>query len=60
MRKSLKAWFKTSQWSQNKLALALGINRSAITHWLNGSAKPATKHLKRLSEITGIPVEELL
>jgi transcriptional regulator with XRE-family HTH domain len=58
--KKLRTWFKSSGWSQNKLALALGVNRSAITHWINGSNKPDRRRLKQLSEITGIPVEDLL
>jgi transcriptional regulator with XRE-family HTH domain len=60
MRKPLKAWLKSSNTTQNQLAVKLGIHRSAVTHWMKGDAKPARDQLKKLSEITGISVEELL
>jgi transcriptional regulator with XRE-family HTH domain len=60
MKKPLKAWLKSSNTTQNQLAVQLGIHRSAVTHWVKGHNKPDREKLKRLSEITGISVEELL
>ena len=56
----LKRYFKKSGMSQYRLAQLLGIDRSAVTHWVKGKRKPARAHLAKLAEITGIPIENLL
>jgi transcriptional regulator with XRE-family HTH domain len=60
MKKLLLKYFKASGTNANQLANQLKINRSAISHWMSGTSKPAKKYLTELSRITGIPLEDLL
>lgn len=57
----LKAYFRRKDaLTQYAVAQQLGINRSAVTHWVKGRTKPAAWHLGKLSQITGIKIEDLL
>ena len=43
--------------TQEALAEAIGVHRSTIYNWEKGKTSPDSKHLKRLSEITGAPMD---
>jgi hypothetical protein len=43
-----------------KLAQKLKVHPSLITLWRLGQRKPGKSKLKRLSQVTGLPVEDLL
>ena len=45
--------------SKKELARKLKVDASLITLWQQGSRKPGERQLKRLSQITGIPMELL-
>ena len=46
--------------TQEKLAVALGVDRSTITCWETGRSKPRTEVLLKLSNVLGCTVDELL
>jgi transcriptional regulator with XRE-family HTH domain len=47
-------------WTQADLAAALGVNPGTVASWEQDRKAPHLKHLKRLSEVLGIPGGELL
>lgn len=46
--------------TQEFVAEAIGVSRQAVSKWENGSADPSTTNLIALSNLYGIPAEELL
>lgn len=46
--------------SQNALADAVGLSRQAISRWETGAAVPSTENLIRLSQLYGVPLNELV
>ncbi|MGN1345533.1 MAG: helix-turn-helix domain-containing protein, partial [Eubacteriales bacterium] len=46
--------------SQYQLGALVGVSNKAVSKWENGTAKPKTPILFRLSEILGVTVDELL
>jgi len=42
------------------LAQRIGVSPSLVSLWRIGARKPSSRNLKRLSEVTGIAVEDLL
>lgn len=46
--------------SQSQLAVAVGVERSAIAHWESGDRVPGTKYLVKLAEVLGVDVSTLL
>ncbi len=42
--------------SQAKLAKALGITPASINDWVQGRSRPSSKRLKKLAELSGLPV----
>ena len=49
-----------SKLTQKELALKLGVTNKAISKWENGSAKPTTQMLKKISILFNISIEKLL
>lgn len=47
-------------WGQAELARALGVNYSYVSLILRGKRVPSVDTLKRLNEVTGIPMETLV
>lgn len=45
--------------SKRELAIKLKVDPSLITLWAQGTRKPGKSRLKRISQVTGIPVELL-
>lgn len=46
--------------SQSKVADKLGVTNKSVSKWENGAAKPSTNTLRKLSDLFGISIEELL
>lgn len=45
--------------SQAQLALELGVQRSAVSHWEARRGKPSVNHLRQLALVTGVQFEWL-
>lgn len=54
---SLEAARVNGRMSQAGLASALGVHRGTICNWESGKTSPTALHLKRISELTGVPVD---
>lgn len=46
--------------TQNQLAAAMGVNRTAISKWETGKALPRTDKLKSLAKALNCSIDELL
>ena len=46
--------------TQRTLAHLLGVSDKAVSKWENGASKPATQTLRKLAEVFGLSVDELL
>lgn len=46
--------------TQQQVAEQLELSRQAVSRWESGQAFPSTENLKKLSELYGVPVDELL
>ena len=45
--------------SQSQLALELGVQRSAVSHWEAQRGKPSMNHMRQLALLTGVQIEWL-
>lgn len=51
---------KARGWSRSELARRVGVSRQAVSLWLRGAeANLKGRHLVKLSEMLGVPVEQL-
>lgn len=50
---------RTAGLSQAQLALELGVQRSAVSHWEAQRGKPSMTHLRQLALLTGVQFEWL-
>lgn len=48
------------EWTQEELASQLYVSRTAISKWESGKGYPAIDSLKKLAEIFGVSIDELL
>jgi transcriptional regulator with XRE-family HTH domain len=56
----LEALLKARRWTRGELARRVGISRQAVSLWFRGGeANLQGRHLLRLSQVLGVPVEEL-
>lgn len=46
--------------TQQQFAVQLGLSQNTISTWENGGAAPKTKDLKRIADLLGVTVTELL
>lgn len=51
---------KSAGLSQQQIADALGLDRTAITHYEMGDSMPNARNLKKICELTNISLNELL
>jgi len=46
--------------TQDELAIAVGVSRSAVAQWESGRSGQATPHLRRLADALGVQVDDLM
>lgn len=51
---------KQKRLSQMYVAEAMKVSRQAISHWEVGTALPSTENLRKLAELYGVSIDELL
>jgi transcriptional regulator with XRE-family HTH domain len=52
------AWLRVRGITQAQAAKKLGLNASALTHWINGRNPPTQKNLDHLVELLGLTMAE--
>lgn len=57
MNISLKACRINAKLSRNELAKKLGVSYSTIVSWELGKTQPKLDHIRKYSQICGIPIE---
>jgi transcriptional regulator with XRE-family HTH domain len=58
--RTLIGFLKSRGWSRSELARRIGVSRQAVSLWFRGTeANLQGRHLLRLSEVLGVPVEDL-
>lgn len=58
--RTLEALLKARGWTRSELARRVGVTRQAVSLWFQKDhADVKSRHLLRLSEVLGVPVEEL-
>lgn len=43
--------------SQQEFADKLGVSKDTVFNWENGKAEPSATHLRKMSELSGIPMD---
>ncbi|HEY3658241.1 MAG TPA: helix-turn-helix transcriptional regulator [Steroidobacteraceae bacterium] len=56
----LKQFLLDSKMKQTQLAELMGVSQPTVWEWLNGDSAPSAKSLIKLSQITGISIDDLL
>lgn len=56
----LKQYLEAEEISQAELARRMGVSQPTVWEWLNGQTLPSAKRLQKLSELTGISINDLL
>jgi transcriptional regulator with XRE-family HTH domain len=56
----LRYWFELTGTTQGQLAAEIGVTRQTVSNWLTGRTFPSGLELRKLSEITRIPLEDLV
>lgn len=54
---SLEAARINAKLTQKELAKILGVSNATIVNWENGSTEPSLSQLKKISELSGIPMD---
>lgn len=48
------------KWRPRHFAKRIGVSPSTVSRWLSGERVPDKKHIRRISDLLDIPVEQLL
>ena len=56
----LRAYMVKHEISQAQLAELIGVKQPSVWEWLNGESMPRSDNLRKISEVTGLSVDELL
>lgn len=67
-RSTTQVWRIIQEWmdgqlvevTQSKVAAAIGVQRSALSQWKLGQARPTPANLRRIQEVTRVPYRQLL
>lgn len=43
--------------NQRQMASTLGVNQSTVTNWERGKSEPDATQLRKISEVSGIPMD---
>lgn len=46
--------------TQAQLAAAIGVDKTAVSHWENRLARPDMSNLAAVAEVLGVSIEELI
>lgn len=57
IRISIKAARVNSEMNQIEFAREIGVSLSTVTNWERGKTEPDASHLRKISEISGIPMD---
>lgn len=57
---SLALWFNRSNYTQKAVAAVLGITEAHLSHLVAGNRQPSLPLAIAISELTGLPVQELV
>ena len=57
---ALADWLESTETTQLELAERMGVSQPSVSDWVTGRTFPAIDNLCRLSEITRIPVGDLI
>lgn len=57
MRISIKAARVNAEMTQEELADDIGVNKATVINWESGKSEPTWSQLKRISELSGIPID---
>lgn len=56
----IRAAYQGAGLNRSQFVRALGVAYSTVLHWEHGRTRPNTDNLRRISEITGLPMSALL
>ena len=51
---------KQQGWSQEELAMKLGVSRQSVSKWESGASDPSTANLIAIAKLYGVSAEEIL
>ena len=57
IRISIKAARVNSKMNQSEFAREIGVSLATVTNWENGKTEPDASQLRKISEISGIPMD---
>ncbi len=57
IRISLAAARVNARMNQREMAEFIGVDLSTITNWEKGKSEPSTSQLRKISEVSGIPMD---
>ena len=57
MKISLAAARVNAKMNQREMADYIGVDISTITNWEKGKSEPSTSQLRKISEVSGIPMD---
>lgn len=56
----LRRWLDDEERTQLWLADQVGVSEGAVSQWVTGRVTPKTKTLERISQVTGLSMNELI
>jgi transcriptional regulator with XRE-family HTH domain len=56
----LKRWLSDTSTSQTALSETLKVSQPTVSAWISGEFSPSIKNLHKLSDVTGLSIDELL
>lgn len=59
-KENLKKLIIKNDLNNNQLAIKIGVSRSLITHYLNGSKEPSLETIEKLTEALNCSYDDLL
>lgn len=59
MEISIAACRVNAKMTQTEFAEAIGVSLPTITNWEKGKTEPRIGHLRKISEISGIPIDDI-
>ena len=57
---ALRQYLSDHEMTQQKFADLIGVKQPTVWEWLNGKSTPSVARLRRISEATGLSIDELL